>query len=149
MKTGTGNKEDFSSYLHAWADMMITIWQEKLIMLEVNDTWELSNSFENHVQIHSGGDQARIDFAFKEYGMYVNEGVGGEVSVGNDGDLIDVAHYNIGRDVYELKREPKPWFDKGWYKSIYALRRDVARIFGERIARNIVFYLNNRKADGN
>lgn len=145
MTPNSGHKEDFQQYIHAWTDMMITICKEKLVMLNVNDTFELSNSFESHVNINSGGDQARVNFAFREYGFYVNEGVGKEISVGNDGDLSDVSHYNLGTKNLHLKRQPQPWFDKGFYKSIYALRRDVARIYGERIAKNIVFYLNNKK----
>lgn len=149
MTQTSGHSKDLQAYLHAWTGMMINIWQEKLAILGVNDTFELSNSFASNVMIQSGGDSAKISFAFREYGMYVNEGVGGEVAVGNDGDLIDVAHYNIGTGTFQLKRQPKPWFDRGWYKSIYALRRDVVRIYGEEIAKNIVFYLNNREADGN
>lgn len=145
MTQANGHKQDLQAYLLAWTSMMITIWQEKLYMLQVNDTFELYNSFESAVMIHSGGDGAKIKFAFRNYGMYVNMGVGREIYVGNDGDLIDVAHYNIGRDVYELKRQAKPWFDKGFYKSMYALSRDVARIYGENIAKNIVFYLNDIK----
>lgn len=138
----TGNK-DLRAYLHAWASMMITIWEEKLILLDVNDTWELYNSFTQHVMIHSGGDAAKIEFAFLEYGFYANAGVGKEVSVGNDGDLINVAHYNVGSDSFELSRKPKPWFDMGWYKSVYALRRDVGRIYGETVAKGIVVTLNS------
>ena len=149
MTQANGHKEDLTAYLHSWTQRRITIAQEKLVMLDVNDTFELSNSFTSNVMIQSGGDSAKINFAFREYGFYANAGVGGEVSVGNDSDLIDVSHYNMSRNVFELKRQPKPWFDKGWYKSIYALKRDVARIYGEDIARNIVFYLNNKKTDGN
>lgn len=142
MTQPTGNN-DLQNYLHAWAEMMITIWEEKLIMLSVNDTWELYKSFEQHVMMHSGGDGAKIEFAFREYGFYVNAGVGKEVHVGNDGDLIDVAKYNVGTNTFQLERAPKPWFDTGWYKSIYALRRDVARIYGENIAKGIVFQLKS------
>jgi|GEM_PF-5891001 len=144
MSQQTGNNTDLQSYLHAWARMMITIWEEKLILLSINDTWELYKSFEQHVMMHSGGDGAKVAFAFREYGMYVNAGVGKEVFVGNDGDLIDVAKYQISTDTFQLERSPKPWFDQGWFKSIYALRRDVARIYGDRIAKGIVFQLTGR-----
>jgi len=144
MSQQTGSNIDLQSYLHAWAQMMITIWEEKLIQLSVNDTWELYKSFEQHVLLHSGGDGAKIAFAFREYGMYVNAGVGKEVSVGNDGDLLEYASLNLSTNALQIKRQPKPWFDKGWFKSIYALRRDVARIYGERAAKGIVFQLNGK-----
>ncbi|MFK5855236.1 MAG: hypothetical protein QM503_03830 [Bacteroidota bacterium] len=142
MSQQTGNKQDLQNYLHAWAQMMINIWQEKILLLKVWETGELYDSFISHVLIHSGGDAAKISFAFKYYGFYVNAGVGNEVSVGNDGDLIDVARYNVKKERFELDRKAKPWFDKGWYRSVYALRRDVARIYGDNIAKNIVFELN-------
>ncbi len=121
---------DLQQYLLAWASMMITIWEEKLIMLDVNDTWELYNSLISHIIVHSGGDGAKIEFAFRKYGIYVNEGSGGEMYYDNPG-MVDSA------------RIEKPWFDKGFFKSIYALRRDVARIYGEIAAQNIVFNLKN------
>lgn len=147
MYNPNGNS-DLADYLHAWAVMMITIWQEKMIMLNVGTAGqhELYESFVQHVLMHSGGDQAKIEFAFNLYGFYVNAGVGGEVSRGNDGDLIDVSHYNKRREVWQLARKPKPFFDKGWYKSIFVLRRDVAQIFGDKAAKGIVFYLNNASA---
>lgn len=123
--------KDLEQYLKAWANMMINIWEEKLILLDVNDTWELYNSFVTHVFIHSGGDGAKIDFAFNQYGFYSNEGVGKEMLQDNGGDV-------------ETTRVAKPWFDKGWYRSVYALRRDVAKIYGEMIAKKIVFTLQNK-----
>jgi hypothetical protein len=129
--TETGaSHNDLQSYLAAWTKMMITIWQEKIIMLGAVDTWELYHSFTSNIAINAGGDGARIDFAFRKYGFYVNAGIGGEMRKGNAGDV-------------STSRASKPWFDKGWYKSIYALRRDVATIYGEMAAKNIVFYLNN------
>ena len=121
---------DLQQYLQAWASMMITIWEEKLIMLDVNDTWELYNSLISHILVHSGGDGAKIEFAFHKYGIYVNEGVGGEMYFDNPG-MVDT------------NRTEKPWFDQGFFKSIYALRRDVAKIYGEIAAHNIVFNLKN------
>ena len=121
---------DLQDYLKAWANMMIHIWEEKLILLDVNDSWELYNSFVSHVYIQSGGDISKIQFAFNEYGFYSNEGVGKEMSQDNGGDV-------------ETTRIAKPWFDKGFYKSMYALRRDVAKIYGDIAAKKIVFTLQN------
>jgi len=127
----TSGNRDLQEYLQAWTSMMIHIWEEKLILLNVNDTWELYNSFVSHVIIHSGGDGAKIEFAFNQYGFYANEGVGKELSLDNGGDV-------------ETSRVAKPWFDRGFYKSIYALQRDVAKIYGDIVAKNIVFTLQNK-----
>lgn len=127
----TGQKADnLQQYLVAWTRMMITIWQEKIVMLGAVDTWELYHSFKSHITVNAGGDGARIDFGFKLYGFYANAGVGGEMYQGNPGDV-------------NTHRKAKPWFDQGWYRSINALQRDVAKIYGEMVANNIVFYLNN------
>ncbi len=130
MMPTNGNK-DFQNYLIAWASMMIHIWEEKLILLDVNDTWELYNSLVSHIIIHSGGDSAKISFAFLQYGFYSDEGVGKEMSADNGGDV-------------DTSRISKPWFSNGWYRSIYALRRDVAKIYGETAAKNIVFTLQSK-----
>jgi hypothetical protein len=135
MATSGTSHNDFQAYLQAWTAMMITIWQEKLIMLNVNDTWELYNSLKSNVLIQSGGQGAKISFSFNKYGMYSNAGVGKEISLGNTGD--------VGRQV---ARMAKPWFDQGWYRSVGALKRDVARIYGETIAKNIIFTLNGTQA---
>jgi len=129
------HKQDLPTYLDAWARMMITIWQEKMIMMNVNDTWELYNSLKSNINIHSGGEGAMINFSFNEYGIYVNAGTGKEVFRGNPGDIMRESK----------KREVKPWFDKGFYRSVRALREAVARIYGEAAAGNIIFYLNQTR----
>lgn len=139
-------QNDLRDYLYGWTNMMITIWQERQIMLNVRDTGELYDSFTQSLIMQSGGDQAKISFGFKMYGFYVNAGVGREVSVGNSGDLLDVSHFNVKRKVWELARKPKPWFDKGWYKSIYVIRRDVGKLYGDKAAKGIVFFLNNTQS---
>ena len=99
------NGSDFDKYVDGWAEMMITIWKEKMTAYEIGDTGALENSLRTEVHRQSGGNTTKIDHVFNYYGHYVARGVGREFSKGNRGDLG-----------FTPKRKPKPWISgKYWY----------------------------------
>ena len=99
------NGNDFEKYVEGWAEMMLTIWKEKMAAYEIGDTGALRKSLDKDVQQHSGGDTGKIQFFFNYYGYYVAWGVGREFSRGNKGDLG-----------FTPKRQAKPWLSgKYWY----------------------------------
>ena len=73
--------------LLAWCDIVVKMWQEKIVALNVWDSGDLHESFKNHVNTQANGDIRKMSFFFNVYGMYVNNGVGREIGVGNSGDL--------------------------------------------------------------
>ncbi|MDR1339254.1 MAG: hypothetical protein LBK58_04280 [Prevotellaceae bacterium] len=96
---------DFNKYAEAWAEMMITIWKEKMEALGIHDTGALEDSLDKDVLRQAGGDVSKINHVFHYYGHYVARGVGKEFKRGNPGDLG-----------FTPTREPKPWISgKYWY----------------------------------
>jgi len=101
---------DFERYVDDWAQMMITIWEEKMTKLGIDDTGQLKQSLRMEVIRQSGGDTAKINHFFLYYGHYVARGVGKEFKRGNSGNV-------------ESSRKAKPWLSgKYWYSKNKLLR---------------------------
>jgi hypothetical protein len=117
------NGNDFETYLDGWAQMMITIWQEKMQSLQVgmserhgrvrHSSGELYNSLRTEVIRQAGGDTAKINHFFLYYGYYVAAGIGPEF--GKTGKLGKTRN-RLGQFSENPERKPKPWFSgKYWY----------------------------------
>ena len=122
---------------NAWADIVIRIWRQKMAKYMIGlyrskrktPSHEfLFDSFVKHVQLASGGDQSLIDFIFKEYGIFVDMGVGKDTPAGNTGDT-------------KTKRRRKQWFSKVWYSEVMKLREVMAKQMGDAAANRIMFGL--------
>jgi hypothetical protein len=100
--------------LMAWCDIVIKMWQEKIMAMDVWDTGALYDSFKHHVNAQANGDIRRISFFFNVYGMYVNDGVGREVSTGNLGDLG-----------FTPKRKKKRWHSSVFWREVDKITRYV------------------------
>lgn len=98
------------------------MWEERIRALKIWDTGILYHSFINHVMTNSGGDVSKIDFLFKQYGIYVDMGVGRETFRGNEGDISTGVYYNERTRSMRLKREPKPWYSKVFFREVVKLR---------------------------
>ena len=121
------NGTDFNQYADAWAQMMITIWSDKMNALGVSDTGALEKSLRTEVIRQSGGDVTKISHFFLYYGHYVARGVGKEFRKGNGGDLG-----------FTPKRKPKPWLSgKYWYsksKLMSAMLEHTGKMYLESIS---------------
>jgi hypothetical protein len=105
MTAANGFNEEFEKYTDGWADMMITIWKEKMSAYDIHDTGALQQSLRSEIVRQSGGNTAKISHFYLLYGEYVNRGVGKGYKRGNPGDLG-----------FTPKRQPKPWLaGKYWY----------------------------------
>lgn len=121
---------------NAWADIVIKIWRQKMVRFAIgayknnqNSNGEhLFTSFERHIMNATGGDQQKIDFLFKKYGIFVDMGVGRGTPIGNLGDV-------------KTKRKRKEWFSKVWYSEVMKLREYMAKQIGEAAANRIMFGL--------
>lgn len=100
--------------LMAWSDIVIKMFQEKIMKLDVWETGALYDSFQHHVNTQANGDIRKISFFFNVYGMYVNNGVGREVFAGNPGDLG-----------FTPRRQRKKWHDSIFYKEVYKLTQYI------------------------
>lgn len=83
--------------LEPWAEIVVKIWQERIIKLGIVNTRELLNSFIHTVNTHSGGDSYRIQFMYTWYGKMLDMGVG-----------RGTMQFEVGT----TKRQPAPWLSK-------------------------------------
>ena len=104
--------------IQAWADIVITIWLNKMQQLNINYSYQLADSFANHIVSHSNGDIARIEFAFNYYGKFVDMGVGKGITIDDVGSPITT-------------RRPKPWYSRTFYAEV----KKLATILSEKYAR--------------
>ena len=82
----TATDEDRKKYQEAWAEMMVTIWREKIERLHVINTCSLHQQIRDNV-ISSTDSVSTIQHKFLEYGIYQDMGVGNGYTKGNGGDL--------------------------------------------------------------
>ena len=70
------SEDDRQRFIEGWAKMMVTIWQEKLQLLNVNDTGALQASLQAKVLLE--GAKKEIEHSFLQYGKYQDDGTGRE-----------------------------------------------------------------------
>jgi len=112
----TGTKDDRVKYCEAWAQMMVTIWKDKMTALGIGDTEELLKSFETEIQYQANGDVNKIVHSYVYYGRMVDMGVGGGIS------FDEVAASN---------RNPKQWKGDSYWRSVRVLSEKMAELYGE------------------
>lgn len=128
--------EVFKGDWKAWADIVVRIWRQKMVKYGIGryrasrtvNHEPLFSSFEKFVYAAAGGDQARIEFLFKEYGIFVDMGVGRDTPRTNQGSV-------------KTKRKRKEWYSKVWYSEVMKLREYMAKQIGRAAANQILFGL--------
>lgn len=78
-------KEQIEQYERGWSRMMINIWREKIIQLNITDSGALQGSLQELV---STGHVTTIEHKFLQYGLFVAAGVGKGFAHGNGGNLL-------------------------------------------------------------
>lgn len=78
-------KEQIEQYERGWSRMMIEIWREKIIQLNITDSGALQGSLQELV---STGHVTTIEHKFLQYGLFVAAGVGKGFAHGNGGNLL-------------------------------------------------------------
>lgn len=138
--------EDRRKYQEAWAEMMVTIWREKIERLHVINTYSLHHQITDNV-ISSTDSVSTIQHKFLEYGIYQDMGVGNGYKKGNGGNLeiLDPVYreghgLNVPRKVgpkpggYYTSgnpRKPREWFSRPYFASIMVLKEQMAYMYGE------------------
>lgn len=117
--------------IKAWADVVVSMWTDKIIKLDVIDTHELMQSFVAHVKKHAGGNVEKVQHLFRMYGIYQDMGVGRDTPVGNTGDLA----WDTGRS--EKIRQPKPWYSSVFFREVRKLRDYMAYRYGTKVASHV------------
>ena len=112
MKDAEINKND---YYQAWAKMMITIWQDKIISMGVRASGDLLTSFVTDLHIQSGGDIGKITHTYLAYGRMVDMGVGRGSPLGDE----------------NTARKRKDWYSKAYFHSVKVLTEKMVQLYGE------------------
>lgn len=86
--------------VEAWAEIVIKEWRNKIIAMDILDSYRLGDSLAHHIISSAGGDAQRIEFAFNYYGKFIDMGVGNGVKYEYRGDS---------------DREPREWYLKTLY----------------------------------
>lgn len=124
---------DINATIAAWADIVIQKFHAKITELKVYDKGNLDHSLMQELLVNAGPDIDKIEFTFKLYGIFVDMGVGKEISKGNSGDLG-----------FTPTRQPKEWFSKKYYGQVMKLRE----ILMEQYSKAITFsMINTLQAD--
>lgn len=113
--------EERRKYINAFNKTMVSIWKERITLLQVIDTRTLLNSVVD-VKCNTDGKILEIELsqAFRTYGLWQNYGTGKETPRGNSGDL--------GR---AKVRKVRPWFSKKYFASVMNLNEFLANNVGK------------------
>jgi hypothetical protein len=135
MTETNGFNETFEKYIDGWADMMLTIWKERMEAYGIGDTGALENSLRTEVYRQSGGNAAKISHFFNYYGNYVARGVGREMGINGS---LGKTRNRKGEFEEHPGRKAKPWLNgKYWYskrKLLSEMMNQTGRIYLESIA---------------
>ena len=95
-------KEQIEQYERGWSRMMINIWREKIIQLNITDSGALQGSLQELV---STGQVTTIEHKFMQYGLFVAAGVGKGFAHGNPGNLLFMGDkYREGKHAYGARQ---------------------------------------------
>lgn len=119
---------DKESMIDAWAKIVVEKWHDKVQLLNIHDTDQLYNSLTD-TMIDAGNNGDKIEFLVLLYGIFVDMGVGREMSKGNSGDLG-----------FTPDRQPKPWYSSVFFKQVYILGKLLKERYGRETA-DLVFAL--------
>ncbi len=132
-----GQNDTAERFVDGWAEMMVQIWQEKIALLDINDTGALMRSVQALPVARQQG-MVVIQHRFLTYGLYVDAGVGREMGGHRNerGQLVGSSGQKI-----KIRRRAKPWFSPKRFASLAKLRGTVAEIYGRAAADAIVSVL--------
>ena len=135
-------------YIKAWTDMMIEIWQEKIIKHNIVRTGSMLSSFSSS----TSSDSALIKWA--GYGLYQAFGTGRGYARDNGGDLLFLdAEYRhqhrldkprkVGPAWGGYKTSGKPrkrrnWYSHKLYTSLEVFRKAMTDIYAHEVINTIV-----------
>lgn len=137
----TNGTIDINLTLKAWADIVISKLKNNIDELDVRDLGNLDNSILHTLLVNAGTDIDKIEFSFKLYGIYVDMGVGKELSRGNSGDLEFAGEDGWTRPT---KRKPKEWFSRKYYGQVMKLREILIEKYSKAITWSMI---NTLEAD--
>ena len=95
-------KEQIEQYERGWSRMMLDIWREKIVQLNITDSGALQGSLQ---EVVTTGQVITIEHKFLQYGLFVAAGVGYGFAHGNGSDLLFMGDkYREGKHEYGARQ---------------------------------------------
>lgn len=137
--------EQRRKYMQGWTDMMVTIWREKIQMLDVIDTGALLRSVDGYSMSESSMETFTITHKFMEYGIFQELGTGNGYKHDNGGYLWFRDNLSYGNTTRKKKqksgkitgdwhRVERIWFSKKYYASVMVMKEEMAQMYGQAFA---------------
>lgn len=125
------------TYIKAWTDMMVDIWQEKIAKHNIVRTGALMGSFSSTPTANS----TLIEWA--GYGIYQAFGTGRGYARGNGGDLEFLDPEYRRKNRLDKPRKRRNWYSHKLYTSLAVFRRAMTDIYAHDVLNTIVEELQN------
>lgn len=119
---------ELNETVKAWAEIVLDIWDDKIVKYQVMETVALANSLMHHVITSSNGNPELVQFFFNYYGKFVDMGVG---------KGTDLQHATFSN------RKKKPWYSKPFYSQVLRLSQILAEKYAHKGAMAIVENVND------
>ncbi len=119
---------ELNETVKAWAEIVLEIWDDKIIKYQVMDTVSLANSLTHHVITAANGNPELVQFFFNYYGKFVDMGVG---------KGTDLQHASF------TNRKKKPWYSKPFFSQVIKLSQILAGKYANKAAMAIVENVND------
>lgn len=114
---------ELNETVKAWAEIVLNIWEDKIMRFKLHDTFSLINSLYAHVQTAANGNPDLIIFFFNFYGRF------GDMGVGKGVPISQVTFSN---------RTPKPWYNSAFYSQVLILNKILAEKYARKGSLSIV-----------
>ena len=96
------DQREIEQYERGWSRMMLDIWREKIVQLNITDSGALQGSLQELV---TTGQVTTIEHKFLQYGLFVAAGVGKGFAHGNGGNLLFMGDkYREGKHEYGARQ---------------------------------------------
>lgn len=119
---------ELNETVKAWAEIVLDIWDDKIVKYQVMETVALANSLMHHVITSSNGNPELVQFFFNYYGKFVDMGVG---------KGTDLQHATFSN------RTKKPWYSKPFYSQVMRLGQILADKYAHKASMAIVENVND------
>jgi hypothetical protein len=114
--------QNMEDELRRWAEIAIDHFHNSLDKYEIGkldgDLWK-SFAFE---LVQNGGNIERVLIKFKQYGRFVDMGVGRGVAIGRKGTEVFGKYRKANGQLIRYGRRPKPWYSKTKTREVGILR---------------------------
>lgn len=110
-------EKDFATFAREWHDMMVRIWTDRIVTMNIHRTGTLQRSVHQQAfSVAPDGFAMQAAYRFVEYGIYVDAGTG--------------KGYKRAKRGLGATRKRRPWFSVSWDISKKVLNRRLSNDIG-------------------